>query len=206
MDVDTGRAAQRRRKQVVWLLTGALALIAVAMGLMWIAYKSAPQEIDEDSARQAASLHANSRAYHPTVGFPRSHRIFPENDAAPPAPTVAQTPPAPAVPLPAPSPVIVQPVFPALITLATAIDKPNVGNGIGDRTQRWPLRAADIDAPGTVTGIRWHLATTRDGAGEAGNLQHPAFCTKASCRAVYARLPPRANSRPGSRPAMEGRQ
>ncbi len=195
MDADAGRAAQRHRKQVVWLLAGALGLIAVAMGLMWIAYqKSVPRDIDDAPRVTLPQSHDAQPPAQPPA--PPLASPTPDKDVPVPPPVVAQTKAAPVAPLPAPEPVAAAPVFPAVITLMTPIDRPNPGNGIGDRTQTWPLRAADVATPGTVTGLHLRLASSRGDANEI-NAASPDIVYESESPGTLRTLAATRNARPG---------
>jgi hypothetical protein len=139
----------------MWLFAGAFGAIAIGMGLVvWINKTSPPPEpsvgpnVDHPQPPPTA-VHDQSPA--PTAATPDRHPPLA------PAPVVRQAEPTPTPVVPVPVPVPQAPVYPAIVTLASAIDKPNIGNGIGDRMQVLGLRSTDLDRPAAITSLRMHF-------------------------------------------------
>jgi hypothetical protein len=57
------------------------------------------------------------------------------------------------------------------------LERPNVGNGIGDRFQSMPLRLADLDRPAAISAITLHFPPRAGGEAAANEFRHEAVGT-----------------------------
>jgi hypothetical protein len=165
---DAAAAAGRRRRQVMWLFGGALAAIAGGSALVWVAYHhNAPPTPAADSGSGAVPALRSPVQREPIAAIPAESPSAPST----PGPGAEERAPSPVaeVPLPipaSPGPVSEQPaqapaviavpsapVFPETVTLASLLERPKIGNGIGDFSQALSFRGGDLD-PAPISGLR----------------------------------------------------
>jgi hypothetical protein len=145
---EAGLAAAHRRRQVLLLFVGALLAIGVGSGLVYLSLRrGAPPAIPAT----ISTFHPRPIETNPSLPVPETlpTTVVATQEPATTTATVAQTRP-PETATQAAAPPI---VYPDVLTFATALEKPNVGTGIGDWPQFLAFRMADLD-PLPVTGMR----------------------------------------------------
>jgi hypothetical protein len=149
---EAAESAQRRRKQVMYLFVGAFGAIALgAVTVIYLLRDTAPPETP------STNTVVNTRTVQtaPIVstaggGASAPATVVATAKTAPATAAIVDTRPVETAPK------IVAPeiTYPDTIALSASLERPNVGTGIGDRSQLLPLRIADVD-PLPVTALRF---------------------------------------------------
>jgi hypothetical protein len=160
--IDADVAARRRRRQVMMLFGGAILTMAAGTALVFLAARHSappeelpgipnattpPRDTPPPGPTDPSTPAARTDAPLPAPTPERPTRLANEPPARSPTQNMPSTPVAPVPPPPA------APAYPDVVTLATMLERPNVGNGIGDRRQSLALRFADLDRATAVTGL-----------------------------------------------------
>ena len=189
------QAAGQRRKQVLLLFAGALGALAVGSALVyWSIATSAPP-----------ALPATNSVYHPKP--PETAPLVVVVPDTTPATAIVQTAPALTTttqiaetkPLATQTVVVPTITYPDSLVLSAALERPDIGTGIGDRVQSLGLRAADLD-PLPVSALRMIFFAGQGDKPPATGTPAPANTPavyKNTTLGTLSALPGTRNNKPG---------